>query len=135
MNIKAGTRIPPFEVKSVDPEKMKTMAALLRDPYPIHWDATGNASMGIEGQTVNQGPLNLSYVANMLMNWQGPDCVRRLTASFTGWVLNGDTLIANGEVIEVVNGPTEMVAKCRIWIDRDGKEVLHGEAHVALNQG
>ena len=76
---------------------MKTMAALLRDPYPIHWDAEGNEKMGIKGKVVNQGPLNLSYIVNMLMNWQGQDCIRRLQVRFTGWVLGGDVLSAHGK--------------------------------------
>ena len=33
-----GTAIPPWEMPSVDAGRMKTMAALLRDPYPVHWD-------------------------------------------------------------------------------------------------
>ena len=79
MNIKTDDEIPSLDIPSVDPQRMKTMAALLRDPYPIHWDAEGNEKMGIKGNVVNQGPLNLSYLVNMLMNWQGQDCIRRLT--------------------------------------------------------
>ena len=57
---------------------MKTMAAILRDPYPIHWDRQATAALGLGGRTVNQGPLNLGYIANMLMAWAGDDAIRRL---------------------------------------------------------
>jgi acyl dehydratase len=66
--------------------------ALLRDPYPVHWDPAATEGLGLSGRVINQGPLNLSYVANMLMAWSGPASIRRLTVSFadrcstaTGW--------------------------------------------------
>ena len=108
------------------------MAALLRDPYPIHWDAEGNEKMGIKGNVVNQGPLNLSYLVNMLMNWQGQVCIRRLTVRFTGWVLDGDSLSAHGKVLSLNNTNDELLAKCEIWLERDGERLLEGEAIVAL---
>ncbi len=132
MNIKMNDEIPSLIIPSVDPQKMKTMAALLRDPYPIHWDVDGNEKMGIKGKVVNQGPLNLSYIVNMLMSWQGSDCIRRLTVRFTGWVLDGDTLSAHGKVISVFNSNDEIQAKCEIWLERDGERLLEGEAIVVL---
>ena len=63
--------LPPWEMPSVDPARMKTMAAMLRDPYPVHWDRDANARLGLGGRVINQGPLNLGYVANMLMAWAG----------------------------------------------------------------
>ena len=132
LNIKADDEIPSLNIPSVDPQRMKTMAALLRDPYPIHWDAEGNEKMGIKGNVVNQGPLNLSYLVNMLMNWQGQDCIRRLTVRFTGWVLDGDSLSAHGKVISLNNTNDELLAKCEIWLERDGERLLQGEAIVAL---
>ena len=111
---------------------MKTMAALLRDPYPIHWDAKGNEQMGIKGKVVNQGPLNLSYLVNMLMEWQGADCIRRLTVDFTGWVLGGDNLTACGKVVEMRASSDTRLARCEIWLERQGERLLEGEAIIAL---
>ena len=132
MNIEVGNEIPSLDIPSVDAQKMKTMAALLRDPYPIHWDVDGNEKMGIKGKVVNQGPLNLSYVINMLMNWQGQDCIRRLTVRFTGWVLGGDTLSTHGKVVSIDDSADELLATCDIWLERDGERLLEGEAVVAL---
>ncbi len=132
MNIEVGNEIPSLDIPSVDAQKMKTMAALLRDPYPIHWDVDGNEKMGIKGKVVNQGPLNLSYVVNMLMNWQGQDCIRRLTVRFTGWVLGGDTLSTHGKVVSIDDSADELLATCDIWLERDGERLLEGEAVVAL---
>jgi len=119
-----GTAIPPWQMPSVDPARMKTMAALLRDPYPVHWDPAATEGLGLGGRVINQGPLNLSYVANMLMAWAGPASIRRLTVSFGRPVLDGDRVVAGGRVREVVDG----VARCDVWLARDGERVVTGTA-------
>ena len=119
-----GTAVPPWEMPSVDPARMKTMAALLRDPYPVHWDRAATGALGLAGRVINQGPLNLSYVANMLMAWSGPASIRRLTVSFGRPVLDGDRVVAGGRVREVVDG----VALCDVWLARDGERVVTGTA-------
>jgi len=119
-----GGAIPPWEMPSVDPGRMKTMAALLRDPYPVHWDPAATESLGLGGRVINQGPLNLSYVANMLMAWSGPSSIRRMTVSFGRPVLDGDRVVAGGRVREVVDG----VARCDVWLARDGERVVTGTA-------
>ena len=40
--------IPSLIVEGVDPNKMKTMAAILRDPYPVQWDKDANETLGLE---------------------------------------------------------------------------------------
>ena len=40
--------IPSLIVEGVDPNKMKTMAAILRDPYPVHWDKDANETLGLK---------------------------------------------------------------------------------------
>jgi acyl dehydratase len=118
--------LPTRLVESVDPARMKTMAALLRDPYPVHWDRAANAAIGLGGRVINQGPLNLGYVANMLMDWAGPASIRRLTVSFGRPVLDGDRVIAGGRVQE----RHEDVVECEVWLGRDGLQVVSGRAVV-----
>ena len=108
---------------------MKTMAALLRDPYPVHWDRDSNARLGLAGRVINQGPLNLGYVANMLMAWAGETALRRLTVSFGRPVLDGDHVVARGAVREVVDG----TAHCDVWLARDDERVVTGTAEVELS--
>ena len=67
--IDVGDEIPPWTNPSVDPARMKTMAALLRDPYPVHWDRAAVAAIGRGERVINQGPLSLSYIVNMLIDW------------------------------------------------------------------
>ena len=96
---RSGRRDPPVDdaVWSIA-ARMRTMAAILRDPYPVHWDRDGNAAIGLPGRVINQGPLNLGYVVNMLLAWAGPSCVRRLSVSFGRPVLDGDNVTALGSV-------------------------------------
>jgi acyl dehydratase len=123
----ADGAIPSWTMVSVDAARMKTMAALLRDPYPVHWDRAANEAIGLPGRVINQGPLNLGYVANMLMDWAGPASVRRLTVSFGSPVLDGDHVVAGGAVREVV----DEVARCDVWLARDGVKVVTGTAEVS----
>ena len=126
-----GDRIPPFRIASVDAQRMKTMAAILRDPYPIHWDRQATAALGLGGRTVNQGPLNLGYIANMLMAWAGDDAIRRLTVGFHGRVLDGDAIEAHGMVESVTTTEAGWVATCSVWLDRGPDRVVTGTAEVA----
>jgi len=127
-----GDEIPPWTMPVVDPARMRTMAAILRDPYSVHWDRDGNAALGLAGRVINQGPLNLGYVVNMLLAWAGPSCVRRLTVSFGRPVLDGDCVTAGGRVKAVTRVDGERRATCEIWLDRDGEHVVTGTAIVAL---
>ena len=130
--VQVGDDIPSWTMESVDPARMRTMAAILRDPYPVHWDRDGNAAIGLPGRVVNQGPLNLGYVVNMLLAWAGPACVRRLSVSFGRPVLDGDRVTAGGRVIEVSITDDERRATCDVWLDRDGEHVVTGTAVVEL---
>ncbi len=79
------------------------MAAILRDPNPIHWDrdAVDSLSLGLGKRTINQGPLGLSYMINMLHAWAGPDCLRRIVMRFPQVVLDGECVVARGEITAV----------------------------------
>ena len=133
MNVVVGSEIPPWTMESVDPARMRTMAALLRDPYPVHWDRAGNAAIGLPGRVINQGPLNLGYVANMLLAWAGPSSIRRLTVSFGRPVLDGDRVVARGEVTELVEVDGERRAVCAVRLERGDEVVVSGTAVVALS--
>ena len=129
--VEIGTEIPSWTVERVDPQRMKTMAAILRDPYEVHWDHEAVRPLGFD-RVINQGPLNLSYVANMLMAWHGAGCVRRLNVRFTTPVFEGDHLVARGTVIGLEQVDGEHRATCDIRLDRGDEAVVVGTAVVAL---
>nr|WP_221219503.1 MaoC/PaaZ C-terminal domain-containing protein [Prauserella isguenensis] len=131
-------RLPEWEVPEVDAEKMKTTAALLRDPTPIHWDTAALRALGMGDRAINQGPLNMAYVMNMLAGFAGGhDRVRRLRVRFRGNVRAGDRLRAGGVVTGVrtrQHGSSgETLCDCDIELSVvDGDTVLTGTATVAL---
>ena len=132
MSVAVGDAIPEWVMAEVSPEKMKTMAAILRDPNPLHWDRSAVAALplGLGERTINQGPLGLAYIINMLLAWQGPHCLRRIRMTFPGLVLDGDRVVARGTVIALHEN--EGIAECEVWLERDGQRLLAGEAQVRL---
>lgn len=137
MNIAVGDSIPGWVMESVSAERMCTMAAILRDPNPIHWDrdAVDSLPLGLGKRTINQGPLGLSYMVNMLHAWAGPGCLRRLVMRFPQVVLDGERVIARGEIITLREVQGEPLADCKVWLEHAERGVLlEGTAVVSLAQ-
>jgi len=136
MKIEPGYSIPPWDMPSVLPERMRTMAAILRDPYPVHWDSRVVEKMGLGRRTINQGPLGLSYMVNMLHEWMGCGSIKRLHTKFLLYVFEGDHVVAGGRVIAIREENGERLADCDIWLDRINGEdrPLEGSATVLLNE-
>ncbi len=127
-----GDELPRMAIEAVDAEKMKTMAALLADSNPIHWDVDTVRELGMGDQPVNQGPNNLGYVMNMLGDWAGgAERIQKIRVRFLDNVFAGDRLEAGGSVTAVdVDGTVE----CDVWLARDGTHpVLAGTATLLLN--
>jgi acyl dehydratase len=112
---------------------MRTMAALLRDPNPLHWDRAAVAALplGLGQRTINQGPLGLSYIINMLQAWAGPGNIRRIKMTFPQVVLDGDRVIAAGKVVAVQDEAGGQLVDCEVWLEREGSgRLLEGRANV-----
>ena len=129
-----GTEIPPWLMERVLPERMRTMAAILRDPNPVHWDPSVVEQLGFGHHRINQGPLGLSYMVNMLHAWAGPASLRRLFMRFPLVILDGDRITARGRVTNRREDGGEQLADCDIWLEREGTSPpLLGKATVALS--
>lgn len=142
MRVVVGMELPSWEVAAVSAEKMKTMAALLCDPTPIHWDPEAVAALGLGERPINQGPLNMAYVMNMLAAWCGGyERLRRFRVRFLGTVFADDRLVAGGVVTAVRDEGGVRVADCDIFLRRvttphrtDGTVVLKGNATVEIDE-
>jgi len=115
--LQPGDSLPSWGVASVPIEKMKLLAALLRDPNPIHWSHDAVRRDGLGERVINQGPINLCYVTNMLEQFAGPGCLRHLRARFTSNVMEGDEIVAGGVVTNVVVERGTVVYDCDVWLD------------------
>lgn len=132
--VTVGTPVPALELV-VDAGRMRTMAALLDDPNPIHWDVDAVRALGLGDRPVNQGPSNAGYVVNALVAFAGgdPGAVRRVSVRFRGNVLAGDRVTAGGVVTAVTTLGSDVVATCEVWLDRDdGARLVSGTAEVRL---
>jgi len=135
INCRVGDKIPEWVMESVCPERMRTMAAILRDPNPLHWDRDAVAALplGLGHRTINQGPLGLSYMVNMLHEWTGPESIKRIVMRFPQVVLDEERVVAKGLVTAIREQGGRRLADCDIWLEHaDRGRLLEGSATVAL---
>jgi acyl dehydratase len=129
--VRVGDIVPAWVMPDVRAERMRTTSAIHRDPNPVHWDPEAARSRGLDGKVINQGPLNVGYLVNMLMAWRGPTCLRRLRVGFAGRIYDGDHVTARG-VVTAVDLDASLVT-CDVWLEKaDGARPLPGVAVVAL---
>lgn len=135
MTVAVGDELPPYEV-AVRAEPMKTVAALLADPNPIHWDVRLVGELGMGSQPVNQGPLNMGYVQTMLARWAGGRSrIADFRVRFLGNVFAGQVVRATGAVTGLRETPRGRTADCSVRLDVvDGPAVLEGTATVTLSE-
>lgn len=127
MNV--GDELPPFVIESVDPEKMKTMAAILQDPNPIHYDVDLVRRLGMGDGPVNQGPINLAWLMEMACRFGGgPQSLQRIKIRFLGNVFGGERYECTGKVVAVSDG----VAELEVAATANGRPALAGTAWVRM---
>lgn len=121
MKVNIGDSIPEWSIE-VSAQRMQTMAAILRDPNPVHWDRQSVAMLGLGERTINQGPLGVGYIVNMLHAWAGENCISRLFIRFPNpLILDGDFITAKGEVTAIHEDDQVEV---ETWLERDGQRGL-----------
>ena len=99
VNVEIGDEIPAFRMERVSPERMKTVAAIFRDPFPVHWDREATRAMGFDGRLLNQSPINLGYVINMLAEPAAVGVRRRSGADAWGVAVGNATDVRDGSSI------------------------------------
>lgn len=127
--IDVGAPLEPLEIQ-VGAEKMKTMAALLGDPNPIHWDERVVGELGMGARPVNQGPLNMGYVLTMLARAAGGrDRIVDFRVRFLGNVFAGDRVRATGVITALRRRDGRVLADCELALEvLDGARALVGTA-------
>ena len=129
--IEVGQQLEPFVIESVDPEPMKTMAAILQDPNPIHFDTNATRELGLGDHPVNQGPTNLTWLTEFVQRFAGgPDRLVTLKVRFLGNVLGGDRFECTGTVTAVDHDAG--VAELEVGATSDGRPALGGTAVIKL---
>ncbi len=129
--IEVGRQLEPFVIESVDAEKMKTMAAILQDPNPIHFDTAATRALGIGDRPVNQGPTNMTWLLESVQRFAGgADRIVSVKIRFLGNVFGGERYEVTGTVtsIDAATG----VAELEFSATSDGRPALGGIARVRV---
>jgi acyl dehydratase len=131
VNVALGSEVGPFVIEAVDAQRMKLMAALLRDPNPIHIRAESVRELGLGDRPINQGPSNVSYVLEMVSRWAGEaGTLRSAQVRYLGNVFAGDRVECTGSVTAVGQGDGLVTIEAVAAVE--GRQVLTGTFVVAF---
>ena len=131
-SLQPGQALEPHVIESVSPEPMKTMAAILDDPNPIHYDTASVRALGLGERPINQGPSNLGYLMEMLVEFAGSaERLRRVRVRFLGNVFAGERVECKGSVtsVDAAAGTAELAVEA----SADGRPVLSGIAVIGVD--
>lgn len=129
-----GGRLESYEVDRVPREGIRAMSELLDDPTPIHLDTAAVVALGLGDRLVNQGPINLGYVSDMVTRAIPEGVILSLDMRLLSNVFESDRVVAGGEVTAIEPSPAGGdVLVCAVWLDRDdGVRAVAGTARVAV---
>ncbi len=129
MTYSVGDALTPFVIESVSPEAMKDWAVFLADPNPIHLDVEVVKAKGLGDRVINQGPINVAYMMNMLMA-SFPGCrIASMDSRFLDNVYAGDKAIASGKVTAIEGSRIS----CEFTLDVEGRGTVNsGMATVII---
>jgi len=127
--IKPGDALPPFVIESVSTDAMRDWSVFLADPNPIHLDVEVVKAKGLGDKRINQGPINVAYMMNMLMA-AFPGCrIESMDSRFLDNVYEGDRAVASGEVTAVEGNRVS----CDLKLDVDGRGTVNaGTATIII---
>ena len=128
MTYAVGDSLPPFVVESASPEAMKAWAVFLADPNPIHLDVDVVKAKGLGDRVINQGPMNVAFMINMLMAAFPGATIEAMDSRFLDNVYGGEQVTAQG-TISAVEG--NRIA-CEFTLDVDGRGTVNSGTATLL---
>jgi len=121
------------QLDHVDPARMKTLALLLADPNPIHFDRAAAQRLAGTDQVVNQGPSTMALGVNMLLAAFPGARLVSYRVRLLGLVLAGDGVEGGGTAVdrEILDGQERV--RCQLHLGVPGRgRVIEGEAVLEL---
>ena len=129
MSHAVGDALPPFTIESVSPEAMKQWAVFLADPNPIHLDVEVVKAKGLGDRVINQGPVNVAYMMNMLMRAFPGGRIKSMDSRFLDNVYGGDRVVVTGRITMIEGN----IVTCEFSLDVDGRGTVNsGTALVEI---
>ena len=129
MSYAVGDPIAPFIIDSVSPEAMQDWAVFLADPNPIHLDVEVVRAKGLGDRVINQGPINVAYMMNMLMAAFPGATIEAMDSRFLDNVYAGDRAVASGRITAIDGNRID----CEFSLDIEGRGTVNaGTATIRL---
>ncbi|KUR76694.1 MaoC/PaaZ C-terminal domain-containing protein [Novosphingobium sp. Fuku2-ISO-50] len=129
MSVTVGDSLPPFTIERISPEGMRDWSVFLADPNPIHLDVEAVRAKGLGDKRINQGPINVAYVINMLLAAFPGGRIEAMDSRFLDNVYEGDRVTATGTVTAVEGNRVS----CTFTLDVDGRGTVNsGTATIAI---
>jgi acyl dehydratase len=127
--IRVGQEIDPLVIESVDPARIKTVAAILQDPTRTHLDPAVTRALGMGDSIATQGALNMTWFAEAAARFAGgPERLVSFEVRFLDHVFGGERFECTGTVAAV--DPGEGQARLELLATSGGRPVLGGTATV-----
>jgi acyl dehydratase len=126
---RVGQRVDPFVIESVDPGRIKTVAAILQDPTPVHLDPAVTRARGIGDSLSTQGALNMTWFVEAAVRFAGGvDRLVSFKVRFLDNVFAGERFECTGTITaldaDAAQGELELAATA------NGRPVLGGTAVI-----
>lgn len=133
MHIETGATLPLRHINYVSPDTMRVWATILHDPNPIHLDRTVVNAKGLGDRLINQGPINVGYLIDMLQAAFPGAGIGELTNRFIDNVYEGDVLEAGGTITAVEQTAGKTQVHCDVYLKALERDlVITGKAVVSL---
>ena len=124
-----GQRVAPFVIESVDPARIKTVAAILQDPTPTHLDPAVTRARGMGENLQTQGALNMTWFVEAAVRFAGgADRLVSFKVRFLDNVFAGERFECTGTITAVDADGAQ--AELELVATANGRPVLGGTAVV-----
>lgn len=128
-----GSTLTPIRIDPISTETMKDWAVFLRDPNPIHLDVEVVKAKGLGDAVINQGPINVAYVMNMLLANFPRGHIEKMANRFTDNAYGGEAVETFGTVTEITEGTKGLHVTCEVGLKADARSfVISGTATVFI---
>ena len=129
MSYAVGDSLPLFVVESVSPDVMRQWAVFLADPNQIHLDVEVVKAKGLGDRVINQGPINISYMINMLMAAFPGGQIASMESRFLDNVYAGDKVVACGRILAIEGDKIF----CEFNLEAEGRGIVNtGTATIQI---
>lgn len=131
--IETGTQLPSLTKGPVTRQMLVEWCAAENDYFNLHYDERVAASMNLPGTPV-QGTFKYALMSQMVERWLGSrGRLRKISASYRGLDLEGETLTACGMVTDTEDSEGTTLIHIDVWVENTkGERFTSGQATAVL---